>query len=76
MKHNLRVKAKPPEDELQEAQALIAETEQKLNGLGRVLLRYSGTEPLIRLLVEGRDPEYIEKQADLIAESIRRQIGA
>ncbi|TLD68350.1 phosphoglucosamine mutase [Phragmitibacter flavus] len=75
VKRNLRVKAKPPEEELVKAQALVVETEQKLGGLGRVLLRYSGTEPLIRLLVEGRDPEYIERQADRIVEAIREQIG-
>lgn len=75
-KRNLRVRAKPPEEELVEAQALVRETEEKLGGLGRVLLRYSGTEPLIRLLVEGRDPEYIEQQADKIAQAILAQIGA
>jgi phosphoglucosamine mutase len=75
-KRNLRVTSKPPEEELVEAQRLIAETEQKLGGLGRVLLRYSGTESLIRLLVEGRDPEYIERQANRIAEAIQAQIGA
>jgi phosphoglucosamine mutase len=75
-KRNLRVKAKPPESELVKANAIIAETEAALNGLGRVLLRYSGTEPLIRLLIEGRDATYIEAQADKIAEAIKEQIGA
>jgi len=74
-KRNLRVKSKPPEQELVAAQALIQETEKKLGGLGRVLLRYSGTESLIRLLIEGRDPEYIEVQADKIAAAIVAQIG-
>ena len=74
-KRNLRVKSKPPVEELVEAQALVKETEKKLASLGRVLLRYSGTESLIRLLIEGRDPEYIEAQADRIAEAIKAQIG-
>jgi len=74
-KRNLRVKSKPPEEELVAAQSLIQETEKKLGGLGRVLLRYSGTESLIRLLIEGRDPEYIEAQSDKIAEAITAQIG-
>ncbi len=75
-KRNLRVKAKPPVEELEAAQLLIKETEKKLGKLGRVLLRYSGTESLIRLLIEGRDPDYIEAQADKIAAAIIAQIGA
>ncbi|MFZ4768167.1 MAG: phosphoglucosamine mutase [Roseimicrobium sp.] len=75
-KRNLRVKSKPPIAELTAAAAIIEETEQKLASLGRVLLRYSGTESLIRLLIEGRDPEYIEAQADRIAAAITEQIGA
>jgi len=74
-KRNLRVKSKPPLEELESAQSLIKETERKLGKLGRVLLRYSGTEPLIRLLIEGRDPDYIEAQADKIADAITAQIG-
>ncbi|HEY2573323.1 MAG TPA: phosphoglucosamine mutase [Verrucomicrobiaceae bacterium] len=74
-KRNLRVKSKPPIEELETAQSLIRETERKLGKLGRVLLRYSGTEPLIRLLIEGRDKDYIESQADKIAEAISLQIG-
>jgi phosphoglucosamine mutase len=74
-KRNLRVRSKPPIAELKSAGELIRETEKKLASLGRVLLRYSGTESLIRLLIEGRDPEYIEAQADKIAEAIKAQIG-
>lgn len=75
-KRNLRVKSKPAIQELEAANALIIQTEKKLGRLGRVLLRYSGTEPLIRLLIEGRDPEYIEDQAGKIAAAIQEQIGA
>lgn len=75
-KRNLRVKAKPAITELETANALILQTEKKLGNLGRVLLRYSGTEPLIRLLIEGRDPDYIEEQAGKIAAAIQEQIGA
>lgn len=70
------VRSKPPLEELVAAQALIGETEKKLSGLGRILLRYSGTEPVIRLLIEGRDADYIEAQADKIATAIKAQIGA
>lgn len=72
---NLRVRSKPAITELADAQKIIKETEKKLGDYGRVLLRYSGTEPLIRLLIEGRDVEYLEAQADKIASAILAQIG-
>jgi phosphoglucosamine mutase len=62
-------------EELKEANKIIKETEKKLGDYGRVLLRYSGTEPLIRLLIEGRDVEYLEAQADKIASAVLAQIG-
>ena len=70
-----RVRAKPPVEQLIEAQKIIKETEKKLGDYGRVLLRYSGTEQIIRLLIEGRDVEYLEAQADKIASAILAQIG-
>ncbi len=54
---NLRVARKPPLDELPEVGQLVSETERQLGGKGRVLLRYSGTEPKVRLLIEGRDQD-------------------
>ena len=72
---NLRVSQKPPMEELKEANKIIKETEKRLGDYGRVLLRYSGTEPLIRLLIEGRDVEYLEAQADKIASAVLAQIG-
>ena len=71
---NLKIAAKPPLDSLVESQRLIAETEAQLGDAGRVLVRYSGTENLVRILIEGRDAEYIEAQADLIAESLLNEI--
>jgi len=72
----LPVRAKPPVGELAEAQALVAETEAALGSSGQVLLRYSGTEPKIRLLIEGQDAAYIQAQADRICAAIVAQIGA
>ncbi len=73
---NLRVKEKPPLETLSEIIKLVGEAEKELNGKGRVLLRYSGTEPKIRLLIEGREPSQIDRQADRIAEAIETAIGA
>jgi len=56
-------------------QMLLKEADQKLNGKGRVLLRYSGTEPKIRLLIEGRDESLINGHADRIAAAIQEAIG-
>ncbi len=68
---NLRVKAKPPLEEMEAVMKLVSAAEKELDGKGRVLLRYSGTEPKIRLLIEGRESTQIDRQADRIAEAIQ-----
>jgi len=73
---NLMVKSKPPLEELHEVIKLVSQTEKELAGRGRVLLRYSGTEPKIRLLIEGRDLDKIDLHANRIAEAIQNAIGA
>ncbi len=73
---NLVVKEKPPLAELSAVMKLISETEKELSGKGRVLLRYSGTEPKIRLLIEGQELDKIDKQANRIADAIQSAIGA
>jgi phosphoglucosamine mutase len=72
---NIRVREKRPLAELSAAPR-IAALEAALGESGRVLLRYSGTEALLRLLVEGRDAGFIESEADAIAAEIREEIGA
>jgi len=72
---NLKVKSKPPIEELREVVKLRDEAERELAGKGRVLLRYSGTEPKIRLLIEGRELDKIDKQANRIADAIQNAIG-
>jgi phosphoglucosamine mutase len=73
---NVKVREKRPLEELPAVQRLVSEAERELSGAGRVLLRYSGTEPKIRLLIEGRDAATINARADTIAEVIREAIGA
>ncbi len=72
---NLRVKEKPPLEKLTDVMKLVGDAEKELNGKGRVLLRYSGTEPKIRLLIEGRELAQIDRQADRIADAIQSAIG-
>ena len=73
---NLRVKEKLPLDSLTEVSALVSETEIALLGKGRVLLRYSGTEPKVRLLIEGPHEAMINEAADRIAAALTSAIGA
>ncbi len=73
---NLKVRQKRPLEQLPDVLKMVKDTEAELDGAGRVLLRYSGTEPKIRLLIEGRDAGKINARADLIAEAIVREIGA
>jgi phosphoglucosamine mutase len=72
----LPVKEKRPLAGLTAVMKLVNDAEKELSGKGRVLLRYSGTEPKIRLLIEGRELDMIDKQADRIADAIQREIGA
>ena len=73
---NMKVREKRPLEQLPEVLKLVQEAEHALAGAGRVLLRYSGTEPKIRLLIEGRDGAQINAQADRIASVIQEAIGA
>jgi phosphoglucosamine mutase len=73
---NLKVREKRPLEQMPDVLKLVAETEHELAGAGRVLLRYSGTEPKIRLLIEGRDGDRINAQADRIAGAVGELIGA
>ena len=73
---NMKVREKRAIEQMPDVLKLIAEAEGELAGAGRVLLRYSGTEPKIRLLIEGRDGDRINAQADKIAGVIQEAIGA
>ena len=73
---NIRVREKRPFEELDNVLQLVGEAEQELKRQGgRVLLRYSGTEPKARLLVEGRESAVLEKWSVKISEAVKRQVG-
>ncbi len=73
---NIRVKEKKPFEKLDSVTELVRQAEAELKPTGgRVLLRYSGTEPKARLLLEGRDKAVLEKHAQKIGGAIKRQVG-
>lgn len=72
---NIRVKERRPLDELPGVVEEIRACESALNGLGRVVVRFSGTEPLARVMVEGPDLEQVENWAGRIASAIRGELG-
>ena len=56
-------------------QAAVAEVESRLNGRGRVLLRPSGTEPLIRVMVEGEEEKEVSDYAQQIADAVSESVA-
>lgn len=71
---NVKVKEKKDIDTL-EVKKHIRKTEEKLGEKGRVLVRYSGTENLCRVMIEGEHKKEIQKMANEIAQGIKREIG-
>lgn len=53
----------------------IAQKEQEMEGLGRVLVRTSGTEPLVRVMVEGKEMDMVERVVNEIAEVVKRELA-
>jgi phosphoglucosamine mutase len=72
----LAVRSKPELGSLPEVMRAIRDTEKKLGKEGRVLVRYSGTEPKVRVLVEGPDQKIIDGLAARIAGELKKAIGA
>jgi phosphoglucosamine mutase len=74
---NVKVREKKPFEQLDGVTKLVTEAEKELKSAGgRVLLRYSGTEPKARLLLEGRDAKVLDKWSKKICGAIQKQIGA
>jgi phosphoglucosamine mutase len=72
---NVRVKEKRPLAELTRVNQEIRRTEQEFGEAGRVLVRFSGTEPLARVMVEGPTIDRVEHNANAIAQAIRSELG-
>jgi phosphoglucosamine mutase len=72
---NVRVTKKPRLESIPDVDCAIRESERRLNGCGRVLIRYSGTEPLLRIMVEGEQPTIVKEVADDLARVVRKHIG-
>jgi phosphoglucosamine mutase len=72
----LMVKSKPELGSLPNVMTAIRDAEKKLGSKGRVLVRYSGTEPKVRVLVEGPEQKMIDALAGNIAGELKKAIGA
>ena len=72
---NVRVREKQPFDSIAPIAAASAQIEQELDGTGRLLLRYSGTENLARVMIEGKDQAEIEEKANRLADVITATLG-
>ena len=72
---NVRVREKRPFNEVAEVARAAREVQSRLGERGRLLLRYSGTEPLARVMIEGQSQEEIERLAEVLASVIRESLG-
>ena len=73
---NVRVKQKRPLADLPAVNDAIRAAESEFGGAGRVVVRFSGTEPLARVMVEGPDRESVDAHAHRIASAIREELGS
>ncbi len=72
---NVRVREKAELEKIPEIAAVMRSVESRLGTNGRLLVRYSGTEPLLRVMLEGQDPEEIDRWAREIADAVRKALG-
>ncbi len=72
---NVKVKEKRPFEEIAEIAEAAAKIENQFGSKGRLLLRYSGTENLARVMIEGENQAEIQAQANCLAEIIRKNLG-
>ena len=72
---NVRVKTRADWRGIPSVAAAVADVERKLGQDGRLLVRYSGTEPLLRIMLEGRDQDEIRSMAEQIAGEVRAHLA-
>ncbi|HEX7152791.1 MAG TPA: phosphoglucosamine mutase [Thermoanaerobaculia bacterium] len=72
---NEKVASKPPLESLPRYQDAYAKAQQELAGRGRILVRYSGTENKVRVMVEGEDAEQIKRVAEELRDVLKTEIG-
>ena len=73
---NVRVRQKTPFAQIPAAQSAIAAAERELDGNGRLVVRYSGTEALARVMIEAESKEQMDRLAETIVAAIRSELGA
>jgi phosphoglucosamine mutase len=73
---NVKVKSKPPLDSIPEVSQALAEAKSALGDNGRIVLRYSGTEPLARVMVEAEHDADVQRFSQSVANALRSAIGA
>jgi phosphoglucosamine mutase len=73
---NVKVREKKPLEAIPPIAACIHAAEEELKDAGRVVIRYSGTEPLARVMIEAESEEAMHRHANAIADAIRGELGA
>ena len=73
---NVRVTKKTPFAEIPAAQGAIDAAQRELDGIGRVVVRYSGTEALARVMIEAESKEQMDRLAESIVAAIQAALGA
>ena len=72
---NVRVSEKVELETIPAVAAVMKQVEERLEGNGRLLVRYSGTEPLLRVMLEGQDTKDIDRWAHEIADAVHKAVG-
>lgn len=72
---NVHVAKKTPFEQVPELSQAMKEAESKLAGTGRILLRYSGTEPLVRVMVEGKNEKLVNDVCSELAKAVEKYLG-
>jgi phosphoglucosamine mutase len=73
---NVKVRERRPLEGIPAVAKRIRAAEEELRDSGRVVIRYSGTEPLARVMIEAESEDAMRRHADAIAEAIRKELGA